>query len=193
MDPIVVPADDRHPDRALRLVFGVLVVSVLGLVGALILTLVLSSSNAYDPLRYSPTPRPVERIDPATEHVTVPTLPGIDGPGVRVGETVPTGGTRCVDGDDDISVVGNVWWERVDGSATMRVQVADGFATIVPAGCFPIAFENDIPASVADVVENEGIPSLWRLTGDATPTRDGGVTSVWTIEPFWVAPAGWEP
>ena len=164
------------------------------LIGALTATVVLLFAalgvvfffqDDFDPISYSPDPRPIERIlDDGT--ITVPVVEGYEGPAVMLGEQVPTTGTLCSTADGAIDVLGNVWWQRPGTS--IRIPVVEDFPNNIEPGCRRLSFENDIPDEVEAFVRTSNEGSEWEITGSATPTRSGGVTATWRTEPFWVVP-----
>jgi len=166
------------------LLIGALVTATLALV--CVLAWQILTPDPFDPIEFSPDPRPVIRVE-EDGAVVVPVIDGYDGPAVYVGDTVPTGGQRCVDHPEPVEAIADVWWESVDPGG-VRVQVLRDFPSAVEAGCVSLRFENEIPDAVAQRVNTEGA-SQWRITGAATPTADGGVTETWAIEPFWLVPA----
>ena len=176
--------NDHEMTRTERLLMGALAASTITVISLLIYVAI--QPGAFDPISYSPDPRRIERVaEDGT--VTVPVIDGYAGPAVHLGETVPTTGQRCNSADTPVRVVGSMWWQEVGTSR--RITVVTDFPTVFEPGCVPLRFENDIPDEVADYVKQEGA-SLWQITGSATPVRDGGVTSLWRIEPVWVVPDG---
>lgn len=174
----------RPEDRWLRVLVDLLVivaVTVAGLVAWLV-----TRPDPFDPVTFEP--QRVEAVDERTGEVRVPTVPGFDGiPAIRLGDPVPVTGVRCSTADTEITVTADLWWSRVDQLGT-RIEVLSDFSAPVPPGCFPLRFRNDIPAEVAAIVAAENEPSQWRLVGAVTPTREGGVTSAWSTESFWLLP-----
>lgn len=166
----------------------VLTVSLVVLVVGLGVGLVLAwrSPDPFDPLLFDP--QRIELVDNVTGDVRVPTVAGFEGvPAVSVDDPVPVVGTRCSSADEEINVVGTVWWVKTDPRG-VRVQTLDGFATRVPPGCFPLRFSNEIPEEVRRRVVDGGIPAQWRIVGTVAPTRSGGVPANWQTETFWIIP-----
>lgn len=146
-----------------------------------------NAPDPYAPVAFRPQPRPV--CDPCGDPPVVPTLEGYEGPAVWADGTVPTGGQRCVAGDDPVVVIGQIHWQRLDDPA-LRVHTVDDFPTILRPNraCVDLAFRNEIPPAVERSVEQGQEAERWTITGSVTPTRPGGVAAVWSIEPFWVVP-----
>lgn len=170
-------------DRVEHWLPRVLVVVVVAMLGVA-LWLWWDTSREFAPLAYTPEPRPVERIEPSGV-VTVPTVAGFPGPGVALGDTIPTGGLLCSTADDPIDVFGNLWW-TIPGTNVLLHTVIDVPGVIDP-GCMALRFENTIPAVVAGVARERG-PEQWVIVGDTRPARSGGVAAAFTMEPVWIIP-----
>ena len=170
--------------RMQRLEFWLL--NAIGLaIGLVLATAVwlLMRDDPYDPLSYEP-----QVVEDLVDGVTVvPEVDGFDGPAVRLGATVPVAGIRCVDDDHPVDVVGSMWWVRVDRPGT-RVQVVDDVPRELIPGCELLRFDNAIPVEVMRIVDEAGVPQVWRISGSVTPTAPGGVTETWQTEPFTLVP-----
>ncbi len=174
-------AGDVTHTRSERIMYAAVTVCAIVMLGVSFVT-VYNRINAFDPLHYSPTPRHVERVT-ASGLVVVPTIPGIDGPAVRLGETVPTTGLLCSTAIDPVDVIGDLWWQR--SGTSERIQVVKGFPSVIEPGCRSLEFENIIPDEVAERVAEIGT-SVWVISGRTTPTAPGGVAAAFTIEPFTI-------
>lgn len=103
-------------------------------------------------------------------------------------EQVMVEGTKC--SDAAIQVFGVVSWIRVEPPGqSLTTSQGSRFAE---EGCVTSQYANDIPASVAQVVEEEAARGLdhttWRISGIETPidseTGRNGETAVWMTELF---------
>ena len=164
-----------------------LVLSMFVLAGVILF--VFARPDPFDPLTFSPTPRPVERperTDDGDLVRVVPSIEGFDGPAVRVDEKVPTTGLLCNEHPEPVEVLGHITWERWDERG-QRIPTLVDHPAIVEPDCTPLRFENPIPDEIAAQVKAHG-PQQWVISGSATPTAPGGVTATWRIEPFWIVP-----
>lgn len=103
-------------------------------------------------------------------------------------EQINVEGTKC--SSAAIQVFGIVNWIRVEPPGqTLTTSQGSRFAEV---GCVTSQYANDIPPSVAEVVQDEaarGInTTVWRISGIETPidseTGRNGETATWLTEPF---------
>lgn len=159
-----------------RILWGALVVALILLGFATFVA--VRKPEPFDPISF--TSQSIERIV-----VVVPTVPGFpERPAVRVGDSVPASGIRCNTTDRPVNVTADLYWVRVDQPGS-RVARFTGFPDVIPPGCVPLRFENDIPD---DVTERVTQPQQWRIAGSVTPNAPHGVPEPWTTEPFWLIP-----
>lgn len=137
----------------------------------------------FDPLTYAP--QHVEFIDDDGT-LRVPTVPGYDGPAVKVGDDVPVRGELTVDADDPVDVVGNIVWVSVEPGGR-NCPLGLSVPRSLEPGVFPRSYSNEMPQCVQREVATIG-PSLWLITGRVTVLAPGGVAKTWETEPFWIVP-----
>lgn len=103
-------------------------------------------------------------------------------------EQVNVEGTKC--SSAAIQVFGVVNWIRVEPPGqTLKTGQGTRFAEV---GCVTTQYANDIPPSVAAVVQGEAARgrdhTVWRISGIETPidseTGRNGETATWLTEPF---------
>jgi hypothetical protein len=115
--------------------------------------------------------------------------------GLRVidpSEPIRVSATKCVNGEDDISVSGVVSWQPVEPNGPV-IEAGTGTRVQAP-GCTEYIFENVIPPEVLlafRVQYLDGISyPIWRITGVETPTNvetgEIGVSKTWVTSNFIV-------
>ncbi len=169
-------------DKAERVLGLFLALALVALAVAVFMA--IRDPEPFDPLTFEP--QRIERVDPVTGQVTVPTVIGFAGiPAVRAGDPVPVVGVRCNDAGRQIRVLADAYWERVDPPG-IRVQFLDDFPAVLEAGCVPLRFENQMPDEVIEGLG--GRAESWRLVGSTAPVLPNGVTATWVTESFWIVP-----
>lgn len=93
-------------------------------------------------------------------------------------------GTKCVNGNDSVTLSGNTQWRRVEGSAITTIAGTSGSVRREP-GCKTFEFRNVMPSRLTT--------GLWQITGSETASGEGlftGVTQtkVWDTEFFRIEP-----
>lgn len=173
---------DGPANRAERVLGVLLAISLIALGVAIFFA--VRDEPAFDPIRFEP--QRIQRVDPETGVVVVPTVKGFDGiPAIRVGEQVPSIGVRCNSAGREVRAVGSVYWERVDQRGA-RITVVEDFPATIEDGCVPLRFENDIPDELIEDLGDRA--QQWRLAGSTRPVVPNGVEAPWTTESFWIVP-----
>lgn len=105
---------------------------------------------------------------------------------VRLDEPVQTVGTKCA--DESVTVTGSLRWQSIDPPGTV-LFISSGSA-VRQEGCHEFRFANPIPAAVLALIEQQGGPLHWIISGTETPIREGqtGVPRSWQTEPFELIP-----
>ena len=116
----------------------------------------------------------------------VPRIGSFDEPAVRAGDVVPVESSVCVNHDEPVRVIGDVYWERLSPKG-LRVQAGEGAGHLDP-GCVTRHFENDMPQAVIDDVVRSGTAELWQISGVIVVDEPNGGTTSWNTERFWVVP-----
>lgn len=115
---------------------------------------------------------------------TIPRIEGLNGPAVEIGEIVPSHVVVTIDNDEPVEFIGNIVWVT-DVPPGVECDEIDNVPRVLGPGVHVFDFKNPMPECVLDAAAELGI-SQWRITGTATPTAPGGVSAVWTTEPFWI-------
>lgn len=175
--------DDRQRRRAefvTKLVLGI--VATLSASGLAFAIWTAAQPDAFDPITYPP--QRVVSLDPQGVE-SIPFVAGFEFvPAVRLADgKVPVSGQTCSTASTPVDVIASIWWERLEPQGR-RIQVLADFPTIVDPGCASWHVINDIPPELSDITTAE----QWHIIGKVTPTADGGVTSTWITETFWIVP-----
>ena len=129
----------------------------------------------------------IESIDPDTGELTVPLIPGYDGPAVCIGDPVPVRTQLTVLVNDKLEVTGTRHWTT--SPPGFDVELPSGRpATFVGPAVIPLTFVNSpMPPEVEEFVRNSSEPAVqFRIRGTVRPTQTKYRPTTWTTTDFWV-------
>lgn len=167
------------------------------LVGALVAASTIQFLRTDPPPVWDPLGEyPVQRI--------ASTVPGVDGPAVRVGDPVKVVDVvKCNNWPTEVQVRGRFRWQSIEPGGLISGERSG--TAIRPPGCDPSpAFINTPPPEVVTQMRaallDAGAPVTWSITGEETPVdppegyaRGDGETHAWRTENFTVVPRNYQP
>ena len=111
-----------------------------------------------------------------------------EGRALKVGDSLQVVGTKCIKGDAEIAVVGEVRWTSFNPQGASFL-VGGGHSTL-DHGCTTDEFVNPMPPEVVRTVEGDaGLVRTWRVTGSMWALDEHGHRSVektWETEEFTI-------
>lgn len=116
----------------------------------------------------------------------------VNAPVVDLDATVPVQATKCIEGSDEVAVVGYVQWKMIapiTRTYPPDEDVVKSTATRVP-GCITPTFENPIPGFVEDAHKRYGPVTMWQIVGVECLENDSSVCVGWETENFVVDTSG---
>lgn len=120
----------------------------------------------------------------------IPQVEGYEKPSIMVGEEVPVRGLHCVAGNQEVRVIGSMWWESINPQG-FRVLVDEDVPGILNYGCETFRYRNPMPEAVVERVNTSGdAAQAWRIVGTVTPINVNGKQVSWETEIFLIVAEG---
>jgi hypothetical protein len=174
---------DRRWQYAIRVLTGGMI--ALFLIFGGIIVYWVARPTPFDPLIFQ-----TAQVRTITEDgaIIVPQVPGEDAPSIYLDQDLPIIIYFCSNADEEFVAKRSSWF--VDAVRGDRYLLREGLESVIRSGCVAPRLDVEIPPQVhADLLNQMngyGETSSWYIEGEVTPDRDGGVTSHWRSEIFYI-------